>query len=110
MTIKVNKIYAEYKNEGKMDRQTITYLADLGKLNFSPEDADKMAEDMTGIIQIMDTVKEIDITYDPFKDNHNVFLGGLREDVKYDSYPREEMLSNAPASSEGYFSVPKVVE
>lgn len=64
---------------------------------------------MTGIIEIMDTIKEIDISYDPIKDNHNVYLNGLREDRAMDSFPTEKILQNA-VNSEKCFVVPKVVE
>ena len=47
----------------------VSYLAELGKLAFSPEELEQMAKDMTSIIAIMDTVKEIDITYDAVADN-----------------------------------------
>ena len=68
-----------------------------------------MAEDMTGIIEIMDTIKEIDVTYEPIKDNHNVYLNDLRKDISADSYPTAQILQNA-VNSEDAFVVPKVVE
>ena len=34
---------------------------------------------MTDIIDLMDTVKEIDITYDDLKDNHDVYLNDLKK-------------------------------
>jgi aspartyl-tRNA(Asn)/glutamyl-tRNA(Gln) amidotransferase subunit C len=92
-----------------MDIQTINYLSELSKLNFTPEEAEKMAKDMTNIIDVMDTVREIDITFDPLKDNKNIYLNNLREDVKYDSFSREAVTANA-VSTNGYFTVPKVVE
>lgn len=92
-----------------MDINTINYLANLGKLSFTPEEAEQMAADMTGIIQIMDGVKEIDISYDYLKDNHNVYLPDLRIDTRYDSFTREKIVSNA-VNDNGYFVVPKVVE
>ena len=33
-----------------------------------------------------------------------------KPDVVKPSYPREEVLSNAPESEEGYFGVPRVVD
>ncbi len=92
-----------------MDLEMVKYLSKLGKLNFTDEELEKAAKDMTSIIEIMDTIKEIDITYEPIKDNHNVYLNGLREDAAMDSFPTEKILQNA-VNSESCFVVPKVVE
>ncbi len=92
-----------------MDIEMVRHLSDLGKLTFTDGELEKVAKDMTGIIEIMDTIKEIDISYDPIKDNHNVYLNGLREDRAMDSFPTEKILQNA-VNSENCFVVPKVVE
>ena len=47
----------------------IAYLAELGKLHFTEDEMKQMASEMTSIIEIMDTVKEIDIQYDAYADN-----------------------------------------
>ena len=87
----------------------VKYLAELGKLEFSDEELKTKAEEMTDIINLMDTVKEIDITYDALKDNHDVYLNDLREDVVKDSLETEKVLQNA-VNSNNCFVVPKVVE
>ncbi len=92
-----------------MDLDMVKYLAKLSKLNFTDEELAKTANDMTDIINIMDTIKEIDITYDPYKDNKNIYLNDLREDVAAPSFPTEKILANA-LNSENSFVVPKVVE
>ena len=50
----------------------VAYLAELGKLHFSQDELQKMADEMTNIIEVMDTVKEIDVTYDALADNTNI--------------------------------------
>ena len=87
----------------------VSYLAELGKLAFSPEELEQMAKDMTSIIAIMDTVKEIDITYDAVADNIKVYQKDLREDISEPSNPKENILHLAD-SDENCFVVPKVVE
>lgn len=92
-----------------MDLEMVKYLAELGKLEFSQEALAKTAEEMTGIIELMDGVKAYDVEYDAHKDNHNVFLDGLRIDEKHESMPTEKVLANA-VNQDGAFVVPKVVE
>ena len=64
-----------------MDLNMVKYLAELSKLEYSDKELAATAEQMTDIIDLMDTVKEIDITYDDLKDNHDVYLNHL---TKYD--------------------------
>lgn len=92
-----------------MDLQMIAYLAELGKLHFTPDEMEQMAAEMTSIIEIMDTVKEIDVEYDALADNKNIYLNDLREDSKTDSFSTEKILQNA-INDENCFVVPKVVE
>ena len=58
----------------------VSYLSKLGKLSFTDEELKKTAEEMTSIIEIMDTIKEIDVEYNALADNKNVYLNNLRED------------------------------
>ena len=92
-----------------MDLNTVKYLADLSKLEYSDEKLEKTANEMTSIMELMDTIKDIDITYDAHLDNHNVFLDGLRTDEVIPSMPTEKVVANA-VNSKNCFVVPKVVE
>lgn len=92
-----------------MDLQMVKYLAELGKLDFSDAELEKIAQEMTGIMELMDTIKEIDISYDAFADNKNVFLPSLREDKQEPSFDTAKILANAK-NSNNCFVVPKVVE
>lgn len=87
----------------------VSYLSKLSKLNFTDEELEKVAGDMTSIIEIMDTIKEIDISYDAISDNKNVYFNDLREDISEKSMPTEKILQNA-TNSDNCFIVPKVVE
>ena len=92
-----------------MDMEMVKYLAALSKLEFSDEKLGETAQQMTSIIELMDTVKEIDVTYDAYKDNHDVFLPELRTDSVIPSMETAKIVSNAK-SSDNCFVVPKVVE
>ena len=92
-----------------MDLEMVSYLSKLGKLSFTEEEMKKKASEMTSIIEIMDTIKEIDIKYDALADNHDVYLNDLREDFSLPCMPTEKIIQNA-TSSNNYFVVPKVVE
>jgi aspartyl/glutamyl-tRNA(Asn/Gln) amidotransferase C subunit len=92
-----------------MDLQTFNNTAELGKLAFSETERNELLADMTEIIGIMDSIRELDITYDPVLDNKNVYLPDLRTDGAEASFETAKMLENA-VHSENCFVVPKVVE
>lgn len=92
-----------------MDLKMVSYLAELGKLEFTEDELKNVAKDMTGIINLMDTIKEIDVTYDPYKDNKNIYINDLREDKAQPSMETKKVLSNAE-NVRNCFYVPKVVE
>lgn len=73
-----------------MDLEMVSYLSKLGKLSFTDEELKKTAEEMTSIIEIMDTIKEIDVEYNALADNKNVYLNNLREDESEASMPTEK--------------------
>ena len=87
----------------------VKYLAELGKLEFTDEALAKTADEMTDIIELMDTIKDFGLEYDALKGNHNVFLNDLRKDEKLPSMSTEKVLQNA-VNSDNCFVVPKVVE
>ena len=87
----------------------VKYLAELGKLEFTDEALAETADEMTDIIELMDTIKDFGLEYDALKDNHNVFLNDLRKDEKLPSMSTEKVLQNA-VNSDNCFVVPKVVE
>ena len=89
-----------------MDLNMVKYLAELSKLEYSDKELAATAEQMT---DLMDTVKEIYITYDDLKDNHDVYLNDLRKDEVIESMPTSKVLSNA-VNTNNCFVVPKVVE
>ena len=74
-----------------MDLNMVKYLAELSKLEYSDKELAATAEQMTDIIDLMDTVKEIDITYDDLKDNHDVYLNDLRKDEVIESMPTSKL-------------------
>lgn len=92
-----------------MDLEMVKYLAELGKLYFSDEELEENSKQMTSIVDLMDTIKEIDITYDAIADNKNVYLPDLRRDENAPSMETKKVLQNA-VNSNNCFVVPKVVE
>ena len=90
--------------------EIIEYVSSLARLDLSSEEKIKIKSEIEKIIDYMDILNTLD-TADVEPMSHvlptvNVF----REDEVVASYPREEILKNAPDTDEGAFRVPKTVE
>ncbi|MBE6888445.1 MAG: Asp-tRNA(Asn)/Glu-tRNA(Gln) amidotransferase subunit GatC [Oscillospiraceae bacterium] len=92
-----------------MELKTIQHLCELSKLNYEDEALEKVMSEMTDIIELMDTIKSFDLTYDDTKDNNSIKFCETREDVAKPSFPTEKLLSNAE-NTDNCYVVPKVVE
>jgi len=90
--------------------EEVRYIAALARLRFSEEEEERMAQQMSGILDYMAKLNELDTEDVPpmshVLDLNNVF----REDVPEERITREEALRNAPESDSIYFRVPKVIE
>ncbi len=91
----------------KDQKMITTYLDVNGK--FNQAGLEKVMGEMSDIIDLMDTIKSFDLTYDDTKDNNSISLSEVREDIAQPSFPTDKLLSNAENSGSCYV-VPKVVE
>ncbi len=87
----------------------VEHIASLARLSFSEEEKIRLTEQMNEILRYMEQLNRLDTTnVEPL--SHVIALSNVfREDVMRPSLPREEILSNAPARSEAFFKVPKVI-
>lgn len=87
----------------------VEHVAKLARLEFTEEEKVKLVHQLNDVLTYMEKLNELDTTnIEPLShvvDLNNVF----REDVVKPSYPREEMLKNAPDKNEEFFKVPKVI-
>ena len=99
----------------KIDRERVLHTAKLAALSLAPEEADKLAEDLTRIVDYVAQLDALDTSaVEPTADVQGtpVILGpaAWREDVLAPGLPREEALSQAPRVEESGFAVPVFVE
>lgn len=84
-------------------------IALLSRLEFSPEDLEKMRESMNSILTHMEELSQYDTT-DVASTVHAVEqYNVMREDKPHQSFTNEQALMNAPESEDGYFKVPKII-
>lgn len=95
----------------KIDKATLDHIAALSKLSFTDEESETMAEQMGDIIELMDTIRDINIEYDDTKDKNQIAYKDLREDKAKESFPTEKLLQNTVTGGDGdCYVLPKMME
>jgi aspartyl-tRNA(Asn)/glutamyl-tRNA(Gln) amidotransferase subunit C len=99
----------------KIDRAEARRIAELAHLEFDDASLDRMAGEMTEILGYIETLREAESggeTPSPAGTDAMPPLQAtpMREDFVHPSLKREVVETNAPAWSNGFFVVPKVIE
>jgi aspartyl-tRNA(Asn)/glutamyl-tRNA(Gln) amidotransferase subunit C len=87
----------------------VEHVAALARLSFPEEEKQKLTAQLNEILRYMELLNTVDTdNVEPL--SHVIELQNVfREDVLRPSLPREEALKNAPARTEEFFKVPKVI-
>ncbi|MGH2982267.1 MAG: Asp-tRNA(Asn)/Glu-tRNA(Gln) amidotransferase subunit GatC [Solirubrobacterales bacterium] len=89
-----------------IDREQVLHVARLARLGLSEQEVEKMAKELSGILEHVDRIAELDLqAVEPT--SHVVDLENvLRPDEPRPSWPRERVLEPAPDPAQGAFRVP----
>jgi aspartyl-tRNA(Asn)/glutamyl-tRNA(Gln) amidotransferase subunit C len=89
--------------------QDVEHVASLAKLSFTEEEKRKLALELNEILAYMEQLNSLDTErVEPL--SHVIELGNVfREDDLRPGLDREEALRNAPARTDKFFRVPKVI-
>jgi aspartyl-tRNA(Asn)/glutamyl-tRNA(Gln) amidotransferase subunit C len=89
-----------------IEREQVQHVARLARLGLSDEELERMAGELSGILEHVDRISELDLEgVEPT--SHVVELENvLRADVPHQSLPREVALEPAPDPADGAFRVP----
>jgi aspartyl-tRNA(Asn)/glutamyl-tRNA(Gln) amidotransferase subunit C len=89
-----------------LDREQVLHVAKLARLRLSDDEVDRMAGELSQILEHVETMNELDLEgIEPT--SHVVDLTNvLREDVPRDGLDKETALEQAPDAADGGFRVP----
>lgn len=90
----------------KIDRDEARRIADLAHLEFDDAGLDRMAAEMTKILNYIDQLREVEV--EGFEER-DATVTPFREDDPRPGLDREPVAANAPAWRDGLFVVPKVI-
>jgi aspartyl-tRNA(Asn)/glutamyl-tRNA(Gln) amidotransferase subunit C len=89
-----------------IEREQVLHVAKLARLGLSEEEVERMAGELSGILEHVDRIAELDLD-DVEPTSHVVELENVvRADVPHESLPPEVALASAPDPAEGAFRVP----
>jgi aspartyl-tRNA(Asn)/glutamyl-tRNA(Gln) amidotransferase subunit C len=93
-----------------ISRQDVEHVARLSRLALSDAEAERMREQLSGILAYIDKLRALD-TAGVEPTSHAVpLLNVMREDEPAPCLTQDEALANAPDRSEASFRVPRIIE
>jgi aspartyl-tRNA(Asn)/glutamyl-tRNA(Gln) amidotransferase subunit C len=92
------------------DEIDVKYVAHLARLSLSPEEEQKIGEQLGHILGYIEKLKEVDVTGVEPTAHAFPLVNVVRPDEVRPSISHEDALRNAPAQANGLFIVPKIVE
>ena len=94
----------------KITPEDVRHVARLARLELSEAELERMRAEMDAILAYMDKLRSLDTTgVEPT--SHAVPLRNvMRDDEPRPSFPRDDMLANAPDRAGNFFRVPRIIE
>jgi aspartyl-tRNA(Asn)/glutamyl-tRNA(Gln) amidotransferase subunit C len=89
-----------------IDREQVLHVARLARLRLSEEEVEKMAAELSNILEHIERISELDLDGVPPTSHVVDVANALRPDEPRPSLPREVALAEAPATQDGGFLVP----
>jgi aspartyl-tRNA(Asn)/glutamyl-tRNA(Gln) amidotransferase subunit C len=93
-----------------LTRDQVRHVAMLARLGLEPGDEDFYAEQLSGILAHIDRLQQVDTDDIPPTAQVVEIVNQLREDEPRPCLTQAELLSNAPATENGFFRVPSIQE
>lgn len=95
----------------------VQYVADLANLELEGDEVERMQRDLSAILDYVAHLNQLDTSsVEPMaqvlgdRKLETASAETLREDQQVTCFSTDEALSNAPASSAGFFKVPRIIE
>jgi len=93
----------------KISPEEVKHVADLARLEMTPEEVESMTRQLDGILSYVAKLNELD-TEGVQPTTHAISIVNVfREDQVKPSLDREDVLANAPQQDGASFVVPKVI-
>jgi aspartyl-tRNA(Asn)/glutamyl-tRNA(Gln) amidotransferase subunit C len=93
-----------------VDHETVRRIARLARIAVADEDVEHLQGELNAILRFVEQLNEVDVsTVEPMTSVTPMTMKKRADVVTEGGYP-DQIVRNAPATEDGYFLVPKVVE
>lgn len=93
-----------------VDAETVRRIAHLARIAVAEEEVGHLQGELNAILAFVDQLREVDVSGVEPMTSVTPMQMKMRIDEVTDGGKPEDILRNAPASDDGFFLVPKVVE
>lgn len=97
-------------NVMSVSKEEVAYIANLARLAFNGEEQEKLAGELSRILEYVNQLDEVDTSGVKPLDHITELQSDFREDRAEKPLDHEDALRNAPDADTDYFRVPKVIE
>jgi len=94
----------------EITQKEVEHVAKLARLDIGEDEKGTFARQLSAVLTYMDQLKEVETSGVEPTTTVLPAVNVFRDDVVRPSLPREQALANAPEQSEGFFSVPRILE
>lgn len=94
----------------KLTREEVRHIALLARIGLSEEEIEKLREQLSNILENFEILQEVDTSDVPPTAQVTGLENVMRDDEAAPSFPREEILANAPLQEDGFFRIKAVLE
>ena len=88
----------------------VKYVAHLARIALTPDEQEKFGAQLSNILGYIEKLNQLDVSQIEPTAHAVPLVNVFRPDEVRPSLPNAEALRNAPASANGLFMVPKIVE
>lgn len=99
-----------YGSPMSISRADVQHAAHLARLGLTDDETDRLAAELSHILEAMESLRRLDTSAIPPTAQVIPLRSVMRADEARPSWPREEILRNAPQTREGQFVVPAVLD
>ena len=89
-----------------LSREEVDYIAALARLELSDDEADRMASELSAVLDHIDRMRSLDLDGVPPTSHVVEVTDSQRPDEPRPSLPRDVILAAAPEVADGGFAVP----
>lgn len=93
----------------KITNEQVQHVAELSKLAFADNELDKFTSQFSEIIDMVESLNEVDTTGVEFTMNVTDNVNRLRPDVAAEPVERELILREVPETQDGFIKVPAML-